>query len=512
MAIDPFIPSSISARRNGQMFVGMRGQLDDLQRQLATRQKHDSFAEMGLDVRISLDVRAKIGMRQGWTKAIDQGDMRIKFLMQSVEGFAKQTLDGKSDARPGGFVQTANGQVAGQILATERLKQSIDLLNVDVDGRYLFSGRSQDVKPVASFDDIMKDPLLPGPAGVRTLIDQRYDADRGVNDLGRLTTTVAGAAVTIARETPLPDAGYGFQVSAAISNAPGVAATFTAGPPASAGFNVTAPPAPGGKIAVTVAMPDGKTRTIELEARAEFSTGPAETGFNVDPASNANTAANLDASIRAALQKETRTQLQAFSAITAARDFFAGSNTNQPPRIPGPGPYTTVTAPQAAGAPGATLIWYKGDDDAAILARNTAPLQIDDGHTVATGARANEQAFREGMAAFAAFSAMGFPNGDANNRDRYEALTDRVRTTLAFATTQKPSDIGVEIAAAQTSMANAKDRHKTTINMLDAARGEVEDANQEEVASAILALQTRLQATYQTTAILSRLTLTNYLN
>ncbi len=122
MAVDPFIPSSLAARRNGQMFVQMRGQLDDLQRQLATGQKHDGYAEMGLDVRISLDVRAKIGAREGWTKAIDQGAMRIRFLMQSVEGFAKQALDGKSDARAGGFVQTANGQVAGQILATEKLK------------------------------------------------------------------------------------------------------------------------------------------------------------------------------------------------------------------------------------------------------------------------------------------------------------------------------------------------------------------------------------------------------
>ncbi len=385
------------------------------------------------------------------------------------------------------------------------------MLNVDVDGRYLFSGRAQDVKPVESFDNIMRDPLLPGPAGVRTLISQRYDADRGVNDLGRLTTTLAGTNVAIAREIPLPDAGYGFQVSAAISNSSGIAATFTAGPPGSAAFNVTGPPLAGEKIALTVTLPDGATRTIELEARPQFSSGPAETGFNVDPASNANTAANLNNAVRAALQKETRTHLQATSAMRASRDFFAGSNNNQPLRIPGPGPYTTVTAPPAAGAPGATLIWYKGDDDATVSARNTAPLQIDQGQVVATGARANEQAFREGLAAFAAFSAMGFPANDANNRDRYEALTDRIRTTLSFVTTQKPSDIGVEIAAAQTSMANAKDRHRTTINMLEAARGDVEDANQEEVATSILTLQTRLQASYQTTSILSRLTLTNYL-
>jgi hypothetical protein len=50
------------------------------------------------------------------------------------------------------------------------------------------------------------------------------------------------------------------------------------------------------------------------------------------------------------------------------------------------------------------------------------------------------------------------------------------------------------------------------LNFFETARAGVEDANDEEVAASLLTLQTRLQATYQTTSILSRLSLVNYLN
>lgn len=506
MAIDPFIPTSISARRNGDLFVEMRARLEDLQRQLSTGTKADSFSALGLDRRISLDVRAKLSLTEGWTKSIEQGDIRIRFMMQTVEQFGKQISDAKSDARAGGFVQAANGQVAGQILATSRLQQTIDALNVDVNGRYLFSGRSHDVKPVERFDIIMNGDGA-GRAGVRQLISERQQADAGVGDLGRLTNTLAGATVTLARDAANPP--YGYTIAGATSNAAAITATFTAGPPATTAFDVTGTPNAGEKITVALNLPDGTSETIELEVRQAGSTGPAETGFAIG-ATPAATATNLQAALTAALQKETRTTLNSASAVIGARDFFNGSNSNPPLRVPGPGFSTATTAPAPAAA-NTTVIWYKGDDDTTISARNTATLQIDDGQVVPTGARANEATFREGLAIFAAFASGNFPINDANARDRYEALTDRVRTGLAFPSTQKPQDVAVEISAAQSAMSAAKDRHKTTAVMLEASRAGVEDANMEEVAANLLAIQTRLQASYQTTSILSKLTLTNYI-
>ncbi len=140
MAIDPFIPSNFIARRNTDGFTEMRARLDDLQRQMSTGRKAELNSQLGVDLRVSLDVRAKLNVGEGWLKGIEQGELRIKFMMQSVEGFSKAALDTKADARPGGFVLGANGQVAGQALAAGRLQSVIDMLNVDVDGRYLFSG------------------------------------------------------------------------------------------------------------------------------------------------------------------------------------------------------------------------------------------------------------------------------------------------------------------------------------------------------------------------------------
>jgi flagellar hook-associated protein 3 FlgL len=516
MPIDPFIPSSSNARRNGSMFVQMRAQMDDLQRQLATGQKTDSIANLGLGRRVSVDSRAKINTLEGWTKAIDQGTTRITFMMQSIEGISKNTLDGKSDARPGGYVQGANGSVAGQVLARDRLSQTIDMLNVEVGGRYLFSGRTHDVKPVESFDVIMKDIGSPGPAGIKTLISERQQADAGVGNLGRLTNTLAGTTLTVANNAAIalnPATGrpeYGFTIASASSSTPNIAATFTAGPPANASFNVTANPGAGDKVTLALTLPDGTSETIELEARLPNVGGPPETGFSIG-ATPAATAANLSAAVTAALQKETATSLNAASTTIAARDFFNGSNTNPPRRVPGPG-FTTATALPAAALPGTTVIWYKGDDDAAVQARNTGPLQVDNGQTVATGARANEEAFRESLVGFAVFATTSFSAADPNSRDRYEAMADRVRNTLSFTTTQKPQDVGLEISIAQISMKSAKERHKVAGNFYETARSGVEDAEQEEVAATILTLKTRLEASYQTTSILSRLSLVNYIN
>jgi hypothetical protein len=180
-------------------------------------------------------------------------------------------------------------------------------------------------------------------------------------------------------------------------------------------------------------------------------------------------------------------------------------------RVPGPG-FATATVAPAAGLPGQTLIWYRGDNDAAIQARNTATVQVDTGQTVAQGGRANEQAFREGMVAFAVFASATFSGADPTSRDRYEEVADRVRGTLGFNAVQKPQDIAVEISAAQVTMKDARERHGIARNFLDAARAGVEDSNDEEVAASILALQTRLQASYQTTSILSRLSLVNFVN
>ena len=188
-----------------------------------------------------------------------------------------------------------------------------------------------------------------------------------------------------------------------------------------------------------------------LTARAAGTTGSDTNSFEIGVDANA-TAANLRTAIGAALGQEAKTTLSAASSQVAAQDFFAGSLNNPPKRVPGP-PFASATLPPTnAGAAATTVIWYRGDDGAD-PARNTATVQVDQGQTVGTGARANEEAFRIGLAQFAIMSVENFPAADANSQARYEAMTARVSEKLGFGgSTQKPAEIITELGSAQSAL------------------------------------------------------------
>jgi flagellin-like hook-associated protein FlgL len=76
---------------------------------------------------------------------------------------------------------------------------------------------------------------------------------------------------------------------------------------------------------------------------------------------------------------------------------------------------------------------------------------------------------------------------------------------------QSIQNIQADLAGVQSSMGSAKARHQQTRGTVADLLEQVEGAPMEEVASQILALQTRLQASMQTTAILYQTSLVNYL-
>ena len=91
-------------------------------------------------------------------------------------------------------------------------------------------------------------------------------------------------------------------------------------------------------------------------------------------------------------------------------------------------------------------------------------------------------------------------------------MTQRVGSGLAGANGQQSlQDIQAEFAFAQTTMTDAKERQTERKMMLEDLLQGIEQAPQEEVAAQILALQTRLQASLQTTAMLYQLSMVQYL-
>ncbi len=83
------------------------------------------------------------------------------------------------------------------------------------------------------------------------------------------------------------------------------------------------------------------------------------------------------------------------------------------------------------------------------------------------------------------------------------ALRQRIGAALVGTDNeQKVSDIAGQLAGAQVALNNAKDRHGQTDTTLQNLLQSVEGAPTEQVAAQLLALQTSLQATLQTTAML----------
>lgn len=487
-------------------FVSNRTELNDLLRQLDTGKRSTTYAGLGIDRRTSLDINGKLSSLDSWLTGIDRADVNLKLATQSVENFYKLTTETKSDARPDSYVPSSTGRSGPQLLAEEKFKQALDMLNMDVDGRYLFSGRSSDVQPVADFSLIM-DGDGAGRVGLKQLITERKEADLGTTGLGRLTAGGAGTTATISEEAG--NLNYGFKLTGATTDSAALVPTYTAGPPADLSVNVAGQPLPGEKLTITLDLPDGTKEQVVLTARAPGSDGDPNSTFEIGADPNA-TAANLRASITAALGKEAKTSLSAASAEVAAENFFAGSPSNPPLRIPGP-PFATATAAPAPGTDANTVIWYRGDDGPGDP-RSTSTVQADQGQTVGIGARANEEAFRIGLAQFAIFATETFDANDPNAKAGYEALAERVSNRIGYADgEQKPSEIIVELGSAQTALDQASDRHKATKGYLQTTLDGVENITTEEVAVQILALQTRLQASYQTTSMLSQLHLTNYL-
>jgi flagellin-like hook-associated protein FlgL len=488
-------------------FVSSRGQLDDLQRQLATKQRSETYGDLGIDRRTSLDLNAKLSSIESWLSGIQLADVNLKLQTQAVENFATLTSETKNDVRSNSYVPSASGRSAPQILAEEKFKQTLDLLGTSVNGRHLFSGRTSDVAPTAGFSEIINGDGA-GRAGLKQLISERQAAD-DVTGLGRLVVGGAAATASITRQAVNDE--YGLNLTGASTNSAALTPTYTAGPPAGLSVDVVGPPLPGETLRIQLRLPDGTQEEIVLSARAVGTTPAPENSFEIGADVNA-TAANLRATLTAALGKEAQTTLRAASSAWTAKDFFedylnAALPADQvPKRVP-----ASLTNPTAPGTPTDTVIWYKGEHGAG-SARETATVQVDQSQLVGTGARASEQAFAVGLASFAMLAVETFSATNPNSPAAYEALAERVRENLGFGgSVQKPAEIITEFGTAQNSLAQAKERHQSTKNYLTATVEGIENVTTEEVAVQILALQNQLNASYQVTSILSKLSLTNYL-
>ena len=128
------------------------------------------------------------------------------------------------------------------------------------------------------------------------------------------------------------------------------------------------------------------------------------------------------------------------------------------------------------------------------------------------GARANETAIRWQLQTLAVFAAVTTSTANPNAAAQVAALSQRVTQNLSPQPGQQTiQNIQSDFATAQLTMKNATSRQTQAQGMLQAIVDQAENVSPDQVASQILALQTNLQASYQTTAMLAQLTLTKFL-
>ena len=485
-----------------QALVDMRSQLTDLQRQLGTGKKSTTYAGLGVDAGLAVSLRGKLGAMTGYSDTIINVGTRIGLASSALTRIAALGHDVKG-ATVGPFEVDGSGQTTAQRSASSQLDEVLGLLNTQVGDRYLFSGRAVDKPAVESTDHILNGDGA--RAGFKQVLAERAQADLGANGLGRLVIPAAsGSQASVSEDAA--GSPFGFKLAGVNSSLTGATINGPTGSPAGITVNLASNPNAGDGITFSFALPDGTSENLTLTATTAAPPGAGQFTIGTNAAA---TATNLQAALTAGVGKLAATSLTAASAMAAAHDFFDVDAGHPPQRVAGP-PFNTATG-LVAGTASNTVTWYTGEMGTD-SARGTAVAQVDDQLGVAYGVRGNEQAIRATVANIAVYAATTFSASDPNAADRYTALGQRLGAALDGPPgQQKIEDIQSELTYAQTTMQSASERQSQRQSTLQGLLEGIEGAPQEQVAAQILTLQTRLQASLQTTAMLYRISIMNYL-
>ncbi|WP_426441794.1 flagellar protein [Bradyrhizobium genosp. P] len=613
--------SGVSDRTSyiGSTILNLRSQLNDLTTQLATGKVSTTYAGQGLDRGFALSLRAQISGINAFSDTATNVNTRLSVANLALQGLSNIGTQVKNASTTATLTLNNSGQTSGQITAQAAFANAVAMLNSQSGDRYLFSGRATDTPATVPADTMLNGTAT--QAGLTQLINERKQADQGVNNMGHQTVSLPPATTTV---TSVAEDGsaFGLRLLSVQSSLTGATVTQPTGTPKAAAVDLGAVnPSSGDKVKFNFALPDGTTEAIELTATT---TNPPPSGSFLIGADTSATTANLQATLKSSIQTLSDTSLVAASAIAASNNFFnpvatisgsavnsqntptqlsgaagtdslatsfaagdtitvngtpitfvtSGATGNQlnvtdsvqtlmakidqitgtsnsstissgaialhgadgqnlsisssnqaalaslgiannttatpaPLRVGGP-PFNTATS-LVAGTPANTVYWYTGENGTD-SARGTAVAQVDQSISVQYGARANEQAFRQLLQNVAVYAAVTTNASNPNANAQVTALAQRVSAKLAPQNGQQQiQDVQAELAGAQTSVKSATDRQTQLKGMAQTMLDSIEGVNQDEVATKILALQTSLQASYQTTSMLYQTTLLKYL-
>jgi flagellar hook-associated protein 3 FlgL len=454
---------------------------------------------MGTGEGFAIAARAQLASITGYQNTITNVGTTITAANTVLQTLSATSGQVETAANSGSQTLNSNGQTSGQVTAISQLSSMLSILNTRAGNGYIFSGAATNTPSVASADGILNGNGA--QAGLTQLISERQQADLGTSpDLGRLTVA---APTTTSVSLTQDSSPFGMKLSAVSSTLTGATVTGPTGSPAAISVDLgTTNPNPGDRLNITLSMPDGTTQSIQLTATT---TSPPPAGSFTIGTTPAATAANLQTALQTSVNTVANTSLVAASAMEASSNFF-----DQPPqRVSGP-PFATATS-LVNGTSANTVSWYTGGT-AAGSARATQVAQIGLGQTVNYGVQANEQGIASQLQAIAAFAAFTVSPTNTNAAAQVSDLSASVAQALATQPNQQSiQDIQTDLANAQTSMSTASSLQTQTQSTLQDMVSQIETVSPDQVASQILSLQTSLQASYQTTSMLSQLSLVKFL-
>lgn len=479
----------------------MRAQFDDLQRQLATGLKTDSYAKLGTDRNTVLSLSHQLSQLSAYTNTISKTGMRIEVMADALTRVNSIASETKTTLASSGFELVNGKQTGAQVQAAMQLDEMVNLMNLQVEDRYLFGGVDTQTRPVALPTEILNGTN--GKAGLKQFIDERAQADLGADGRGRLTLGTVGATVSLGEDAD--PSVFGFKLSDVSSTLDNATVTGPAGSPPTLDVEFTGLPAAGQKIAIGLTLPDGTTTTISLKATTTSPAGKGE--FTIGADADA-TATNFQAALDGAIQEQAQTGLKAASAVEAADNFFDYAAGGAPQRVTGPD-FATATALTDASEDD-TVFWYRGDLSG--TAGNNFTAQIDEGRQISFGARADQAAIRDMMKSSALLSAVEYSDeNDATQETAYKELTGRVSQVLNFKGVQSLESIVTGLGLAASTLSKTQDRHDLVMASANELMGDIQQADPYEVGVKLTTLQTQLQASYQVTAMLSQMSLVNFI-
>ncbi len=507
MATGPIISRSMFPLSSGiNNIMSMKDRYDVLQNQLASGQKASRLSEMGSDRYFDLALRQRITRIDGFQDSIKSVDLRLNVLDQTISRLDKVEADMRAVTLSGSGGQSSLNFDTAPATAAAAFDEVLTLLNVDVAGRYMFGGKQTETRPVEDGFTILNG--LGNRAGFLTVVDERRRADLGTDNRGRLSIPTPAANVATLAEAGVHP--FGMKLSTVVTNSNNISVTAPTGSPPtlSVEFTTGTLPTAGETVTITLRMPDDSIESITLSATTDPNSA---TGFQIGADENA-TAANFATALGMAVEKMAKGTMVTASAYEAANNFYFAQG-EVPQRVSGSPPETATAL--VDGTTANTVFWYKGADSGnSIDARRSVTARVGEGATVAYGVEASERGLVNLVRALGTMAIQTFPKTDATATDRYNAMTSRNNKMLAEDRQTNSGSIemiAVELGLAKATTGTVAERHTAHKAQLSNMLQDIEEAPTEVVAMEILALKTRLEASYQTTAMLSQLALVNYL-